>query len=116
MPGTNMASGEHYREDVSAVHLTIAIGAQCRGSSQSDLQIASRYFALGQKAAFESMLQDPSINMVRLFLLMAFYMLGACRRNAAFMYIGVASKAALALGLHVAHQYRHFNGDDRDRR
>lgn len=40
---------------------------------------------------------------------MAFYMLGACRRNAAFMYIGVASKAASALGLHVTDQYRHFS-------
>lgn len=47
------------------------------------------------------MLNDPSIDMVRLFLLMAFYMLGACRRNAAFMYLGVASKAATALGLHM---------------
>ena len=54
------------------------------------------------------MLEDPCLDMVRSFLLMAFYMLGACRRNAAFMYIGVASKAAAALGLHVTEQYRHF--------
>jgi hypothetical protein len=38
--------------------------------------------------------------MARIFLLMAFYMLGECRRNSAFMYLGVAVKAALALGLH----------------
>lgn len=47
------------------------------------------------------MLRDPSINMIRTFLLMAFYMLGACHRNAAYMYLGVASKAAAALGLHI---------------
>lgn len=54
------------------------------------------------------MLEDPCLDMVRCFLLMAFYMLGACRRNAAFMYIGVAAKAASALGLHVTEQYHHF--------
>lgn len=52
------------------------------------------------------MLCDPSVDMVRNFLLMSFYMLGACHRNAAFMYLGVASKAASALGLHRHDQYR----------
>lgn len=37
---------------------------------------------------------------VQLFLLCAFYMFGACRRNAAYMYLGVASRAAHAIGLH----------------
>lgn len=46
------------------------------------------------------MIQDPSIEMVQLFLLMSFYMLGACQRNAAFMYIGVAARGAYVLGLH----------------
>lgn len=40
------------------------------------------------------------MDLVRVFLLMSFYMLGACRRNAAFMYLGVAARAAVALGLH----------------
>lgn len=40
------------------------------------------------------------MDLVRVFVLMSFYMLGACRRNAAFMYLGVASRAAVALGLH----------------
>lgn len=52
--------------------------------------------------AFNGMLEYPSINLVRMFLLMAFYMLGASRRNSAFMYIGVASKSADILGLHVS--------------
>lgn len=47
------------------------------------------------------MLENPSLEMVSLFLLMSFYMLGACRRNAAFMYLGVAARAAVALGLHI---------------
>ncbi|KAG9943610.1 hypothetical protein KCU85_g8549, partial [Aureobasidium melanogenum] len=116
MSNVNDVSSKSYREDNAAINLVIAIGAQCRGLNQSDLQIAAKYFAMAQKAAFEGMLQDPSINMVRIFLLMAFYMLGACQRNAAFMYIGVASKAASALGLHVAPRHRCFDEEDQDRR
>ncbi|KAH0345818.1 hypothetical protein KCU83_g7689, partial [Aureobasidium melanogenum] len=115
MSNVNDASSKSYREDNAVINLIIAIGAQCRGLNQSDLQIAAKYFAMAQKAAFESMLQDPSINMIRIFLLMAFYMLSACQRNAAFMYIGVASKAASALGLHVAPRHRCFDEEDQDR-
>ncbi|KAK6008118.1 hypothetical protein QM012_000021 [Aureobasidium pullulans] len=116
MSSANDVSAKSYREDNAAINLVIAIGAQCRGLDHNDLQIAAKYFAMAQKAAFESMLQDPSINMVRIFLLMAFYMLGACQRNAAFMYIGVASKAASALGLHVAPRHCCFDEEDQDRR
>ena len=51
------------------------------------------------------MLEDPNVDMVRTFLLMAFYMLGECRRNSAFMYLGVATRAAVALGLHRLDSY-----------
>jgi len=91
-----------------AFDLIVAIGGQCRASSPTDLRYAVRCFTRAQKAALAGMLEDPCLDMVRCFLLMAFYMLGACRRNAAFMYLGVASKAASALGLHVTEQYRHF--------
>lgn len=94
----------------------IAIGAQCRGSSREDLVCAAKYFTQARKMAFENMLEDPTINLVRTFLLMAFYMLGACRRNPAFMYIGVASKSADILGLHAAAQYRHMSKAERDSR
>lgn len=62
--------------------------------------------------AFYNMLQDPTLAMVRIFLLMAMYMLGACRRNAAFMYIGIASKAAMILGLHAPRQYRTISTEE----
>ncbi|KIV95395.1 hypothetical protein PV10_03059 [Exophiala mesophila] len=91
-----------------ALDLIVAIGGQCRAQSPTDSRYAIRYFTRAQKAALAGMLEDPCLDMVRCFLLMAFYMLGACRRNAAFMYIGVAAKAASALGLHVTEQYHHF--------
>ncbi|GAB7353464.1 hypothetical protein MBLNU459_g3923t2 [Dothideomycetes sp. NU459] len=103
-------------EDVAAVQLIIAIGGHCSGTSPKTLRHATEYFTRAQKTAFEGMLESPSLDMIRLFLLMSFYMLGACRRNAAFMYIGIASKAAEALGLHVGEQYHRFSRKEQDLR
>ena len=88
------------------VYLVLAIGGQCRVSGRSNLQNSRKYFTFGQQTAFVGMLEDPSIKLIHAFLLMAFYLLGACRRNAAFMYLGVAARAAHALGLHDVDQYR----------
>ncbi|KKY26501.1 putative c6 transcription factor [Phaeomoniella chlamydospora] len=100
-------------DELAALYLVIAIGGQCRGLHPLDLEYAAKYFARAQQLAFEGMLCNPSVNMIRIFLLMAFYMLGACRRNAAFMYLGVASKAASALGLHRDDQYRNLQPEER---
>lgn len=71
---------------------------------------------MARKIVFEGMLEDPTVHLVRIFLLMAFYMLGACRRNSAFMYIGVASKSADILGLHAAANVRHLPLAERETR
>ncbi|RMZ80833.1 hypothetical protein DV737_g2850, partial [Chaetothyriales sp. CBS 132003] len=95
-----------YRQ--ASVDLVIAIGAQC--SSTDNFQTRGRpFFVHAQQAAFGAMLEDPSVDMVRVFILMAFYMLGECRRNAAYMYLGVAARAASALGLHVEDSYADMN-------
>lgn len=80
--------------------MILAIGGQCRESHLEDLQYSKDIFIVAQKSAFAEMLCDPSLDMIAVFLFMAFYMLGACRRNGAFMYLGVAVKAAYVLGLH----------------
>ncbi|KAF2638507.1 hypothetical protein P280DRAFT_455537 [Massarina eburnea CBS 473.64] len=92
------------RTDFAVACLALAIGSQCQ-SSTTNRTDPTIYFAQAQHIAFEGFLFDPSINIVRIFLLMAFYMLGACHRNAACMYLGVAAKAATTLGLHQAEQY-----------
>ncbi|KAH7314256.1 putative C6 transcription factor, partial [Rhexocercosporidium sp. MPI-PUGE-AT-0058] len=92
-------------ESKGLLYLVFAIGGQCRISSPRSLKSSQRYFTHGQRIAFEGMLEDPSIRLIHSFLLMAFYLLGACRRNAAFMYLGIAARAAHALGLHDADQY-----------
>jgi hypothetical protein len=93
----------------------IAIGAQC-GQSIDDVTWAAKLFSYARKLALEGMLANPSLDLVRVFLLMAFYMFGACRRNSAFMYLGVASKAADILGLHSSAQYKHLSQEARNAR
>ncbi|CAI7645638.1 unnamed protein product [Penicillium crustosum] len=88
------------RTRAAIIDLMVAIGAQSCPNDRETLQAERFYFARGQRRTFANMLEDPSVDLVRVFLLMSFYMLGACRRNTAFMYLGVASRAAVALGFH----------------
>lgn len=89
-------------------NLIIAIGAQCKSISTAQ-GVALPYFREAQRLVLADMLEDPDMDMVRAHLLMAFYLLGECRRNAAFMYLGIAARAALALGLHSRDSYSNMN-------
>lgn len=82
-----------------------AIGAQCVPASGAQAQIEHDCLAVAQSIASSMLLESPSLQGIQTFLLLAFYMLGACRRNAAFMYLGVAARAAHALGLHNTKSY-----------
>ncbi|KAK1702624.1 hypothetical protein CaCOL14_011862 [Colletotrichum acutatum] len=97
------------------LYMMIAIGAQCRGQI-GDAPKAFRYFSEARKLSFEGMLSDPTLNTARGFVLMAFYMFGACRRNSAFMYLGVATKAASVMGLHMAEQFQSLSESERSLR
>ncbi|KAK5116839.1 hypothetical protein LTR85_009099 [Meristemomyces frigidus] len=112
LPQTNNAL-DAPNERTAALYIAIAIGGQCRASGPLDLQYSREYFSLGQQAAFLGMVEDPSLTLTRCFILMAFYMLGACRRNAAFMYLGIAAKSAYAIGLHVTEHYASTEEDER---
>ncbi|KAK9771621.1 putative Zn(2)-C6 fungal-type domain-containing protein [Seiridium cardinale] len=87
-------------EDLAALDVALAIGAQALPKNDSHLRTANAFVLRSRQLAFEGMLANPSLSMVRLFLLLAFYMLGACQRNAASMYIGISARAAVLLGLH----------------
>lgn len=95
--------------EIASLYLMVAIGAQCYGPRKEDVLQATELFSYGRKLALEHMLENPSLDLVRVFLLMAFYMLGACRRNPAFMYLGVASRAADILGLQMSVRYTHLS-------
>lgn len=90
------------------VDLVVAIGLQCDPSTDThDREMA--YFRESQNQAFSGMLEDPDIDMVRTFIIMTFYLLGECRRNTAFLYLGIAARAAVALGLHSYDTYTDMN-------
>ncbi|PYH99799.1 hypothetical protein BO71DRAFT_342138 [Aspergillus ellipticus CBS 707.79] len=96
--------------------LMFAIGTQCHARSDQELYLATAYFTRAQKSAFAGMLQEPTVNLARAFVLMAFYMLGACNRNSALMYIGVASNTSMILGLHSPENYQHLPREKREAR
>lgn len=62
-----------------SLDLILAIGAQCT-SKQNSQSTARALFHKAQRQAFSEMIQDPDLDMVRTYLLMAFFMLGECRR------------------------------------
>lgn len=100
----------------ASLYLMVAIGAQCYGPTKDVVVWAAELFSYARKIAFAQMLESPSLDLVRVFLLMAFYMFGACRRNSAFMYLGCASRAADILGLHEAAQHKHMPSSTRNAR
>lgn len=107
MGGSPASHGLNSLESAS-LYLMVAIGAQCYGPTKDAVVWAAELFSFARKLAFAQMLESPSLDFVRVFLLMAFYMFGACRRTTAFMYLGCASKAADILGLHMTAQYKHM--------
>ncbi|KAH7110214.1 hypothetical protein B0J13DRAFT_516671 [Dactylonectria estremocensis] len=92
----------HMQDRLVTLYAMIAIGAQCRGHGELDARVSRTYFSRAQELAFRDMLHEPTIFMVINFLLLAFYMFCACRRNTALLYLGIAAKAATILGLHHA--------------
>jgi hypothetical protein len=84
---------------LAALDVALAIGAQFNPDSNADPHLGAVYVSRAMRGAFEGMLANPSLGMVRLFLLLAFYMLGAGQKNATSMYLGVAARAAVHLDL-----------------
>jgi hypothetical protein len=82
----------------SMYYLVLAIGAQTSPEEKDD--IAESYFNYGRYLTTSNFMEDPSIWTVQSYALITMFMLGASRRNAAFMNLGIAVRAGYALGLH----------------
>lgn len=82
----------------SIYYLIMAIGALTR--TVDDLDQAEFFFLRGREIGVSSFLEDPSVLTIQAYALITFYMLSATRRNGAFMLLGIAVRAAYALGLH----------------
>ena len=84
----------------SIFYLVLAIGAQARARGYADDHAAEHYFGLGRQYAIIDLVDDPSLLTVQAFSMIAWYMVTACRRNGALMYLGFAVQAAYSLGIH----------------
>ncbi|THC89393.1 hypothetical protein EYZ11_011163 [Aspergillus tanneri] len=81
----------------SIFYLVLAIGAQVSDINQT---LAEQYFVSGRQLAFSAFTETPSSYTIQSYVLISMYMLGACRRNGAFMNLGIALRAAYAVGIH----------------
>ncbi|KAJ3958895.1 hypothetical protein N0V92_004535 [Colletotrichum tropicale] len=93
--------GEPTSHDEEAMNciffLTFGIGAQrCPDDRDTD---AEKYFNYGRFLAVSYAMENPTNNTVSTYVLITVYLLGASRRNSAFMHLGVAVRAAHALEL-----------------
>jgi hypothetical protein len=76
-------------------YLVLAIGCQ-----KSDESTAELYFDYARQLAFASLSGDLGVSSVQAFMLISFYSLGACQINAAFLFFGIAARAAYSIGIH----------------
>lgn len=81
----------------SIFYLVLAIGAQVSNTNQT---VPEQYFVSGRQLAFSAFTETPSLYTIQSYVLISMYMLGACRRNGAFMNLGIALRAAYAVGIH----------------
>ncbi|KAL4944327.1 hypothetical protein BDV06DRAFT_210334 [Aspergillus oleicola] len=81
----------------SIFYLVLAIGAQVSDTNQTQ---AEQYFVSGRQLAFSAFTETPSLYTIQSYVIISMYMLGACRRNGAFMNLGIALRAAYAVGIH----------------
>ena len=94
----SMADGLDQDPRSAIFFLVFAIGAQTCPDNRDD--IAEKYFNYGRFLTASTLIDDPSIPAIQANTLIAIYLLGASRRNAAFMSLGTAVRAAYALGIH----------------
>ncbi|KAL2831298.1 hypothetical protein BJY01DRAFT_254337 [Aspergillus pseudoustus] len=83
-----------------AYFLVLAIGAQCAPHDHETR--ADSYFSHGQYLASTKFIGTSSMPMVRIYCLIAMYLLNASRLNVASMHLSVATRAAQGLGVHRA--------------
>ncbi len=90
------AQGQPAEDATSAIHyLVLAIGSHI-----DDEQAAELYFDRGRDLALAHLSGSLGVGTVQAFILITLYMLVACQINGAFLYFGIAARAAYSIGLH----------------
>lgn len=97
LPRTDSSDGESAD---ALFFLVLAIGAQTGPDDQDDL--AQELFEYGRFLIRPDAIEEPRVVTVQTYVLLVMFLLGASRRNAAFMYLGIAIRAAHSMGIHHA--------------
>lgn len=107
-------ANHHQKPDdaVSIVNfLVLAIGCL-----MIDEDIARAYFEHARERAYARLSTDLSVGTIQAFTLITVYMLCSCQINGAFLYFGIAVRAAYSIGLHRTEVNARFGADTHRRR
>lgn len=77
---------------------------------------AQTHLSYDQRLAFDGMLQNYSLDMTANFILMAYHLFGTRQRDASTIYLGVANRAAVILGLHLSGSDTDLSHEDEQQR
>ncbi|KZL83840.1 fungal specific transcription factor domain-containing protein [Colletotrichum incanum] len=91
------AQQTHRLQDASSAtfYLVLAIGYQ---STEEDR--ASAYFEYARNIALANLSGNINVPTIQTFILVTLYMLGSCQMNGAFLFFGIAVRAAYSIGIH----------------
>ena len=87
-------------------YLILAIGLQLENP-----EVAQIYFEHARAKAYEGLLGDLGVETIQVFVLVTVYMLCSCQINGAFLFFGLAVRAAYSIGLHRTEVNARFGQD-----
>lgn len=110
---TIWASNSVEIDDVSTAvnYLVLAIGLQ-----EKNEDLAQLYFEYARDQALSTLNGSLGIQTVRAFILVTLYMLCACQINGAFLFFGIAVRAAYSIGIHRTEVNQRFGDEQRHQR
>ncbi|KAJ4421525.1 hypothetical protein N0V82_003663 [Gnomoniopsis sp. IMI 355080] len=110
---TMWASSTVDTDDVSTAvnYLVLAIGLQ-----EKNEDLAQQYFEYARDQALSTLNGTLSTQTVMAFILITVYMLCACQINGAFLFFGIAVRAAYSIGIHRTEVNQRFGDEQRHQR
>lgn len=99
---------EQRLDDLTSVvnYLVLAIG-----SLKDNEPLSQECFAYAQSKAFATLSSNLSVGTVQAFILITMYMLCTCQINGAFLFFGIAARAAYSIGIHRTEVNARFGPD-----
>lgn len=102
------ANHDQKSDDLMSVvnYLVLAIG-----SLKDHEALSQEYFEYARSKAYATMSGNLSVGTVQTFILITIYMLCSCQINGAFLFFGIAARAAYSIGIHRTEVNARFGPD-----